>query len=463
VVEAVDVVEVTTRLVVAALALFGCAAGGGDNFTITGRVAPGAVARKVALAAPDRTITHVMAIDPETASPHSTLGAVGADGSFELEVTPGTPYVLVFVDDTAVGADMAVAIFRAGTLHSLSPQLAGHIDLGDVSIDPTTQTATSGVGYDELLASLGLSAAGAEYLGTIDDLSLRYANPDIDGNGVIDLVEKHSFALTFVVGSTLHSGSSTGRILTIDDITDTFLPDSGPDVATPVFDQTFVYAEYPAVFDSTVYVVAGSPATNLLNGGVYSVTETDATAALPSGYSSTIAGTGTVGWGAIYNFDQDPGLELPGSGGSPATLAFTLGGIGASLTFTNVVTPTHEALAASGALALFLRLDTTAGLYTSIDYRWMKRASDTSWVPATGEEIALTLSSDGAYVGFQHVGTTNGPGFAIPAEPTGTIAWDQLSTGPDDICAMAVSYDDRLGLQHFIGAVLPNPGISCPR
>jgi hypothetical protein len=447
-------------MAVAALALFGCV-GGGDDFTITGRVAPGAVARTVALAAPDRTITHVMAVDPETASPHSTLAAVGADGSFELTVRPGTPYVLVFVDDTAVGADMAVGIFRAGTLHSIAPQLAGHIELGDVSIDPTTQTATSGLGYDELLTSLGLSAAGAEYLGAIDDLSLRYANPDIDGNGVIDLVENRSFALTFVVGSTLHSGSSTGRILTIDDITDKFLPDSGPDVATPVFDQTFVYAEYPAVFDSTVYVVAGGPATSLLNGGQYTVTEA-AVAAMPSGYSSTIAGTGTVGWGAIYNFDQDPGLELPGSSGSPATLAFTLGGIGTSLTFTNVVTPTQESFAASGTLAVFLRLDTTAGVYTSIDYRWMKRASATSWVPATAEEIALTISSDGAYVGFQHVGTTNGPGFAIPASASGTIVWDQRATRPDDICAMAVSYDDRLGLQHFIGAVLPNPGISCP-
>jgi hypothetical protein len=127
------------------------------------------------------------------------------------------------------------------------------------------------------------------------------------------------------------------------------------------------------------------------------------------------------------------------------------------------VTPTHESLADSGTLAVFLRLDTTAGLYSAIDYRWMKRASPTSWVPATAEEIALAISTDGAYVGFQHVGSSDGAGFAIPAQPNGSIAWDQQATGPDDICAMAVSYDDKLGLQHFIGAVLPNPGVSCPR
>ena len=454
----------TTKLaVVALIASFGCIGDRGD-FTITGRVASIAVARTIDDTASDRAITHVMAVDPETASPQRTLAAVGTDGSFELAVKPGTPYVLVFVDDTAVGADMVVGIFRAGTLDSIAPQLAGHLELGDVSVDPTTQTATSGVPYDDLLASLGLTAAGAEYLGSIDDLSLRYANPDIDGNGVIDLVENHSFALTFVVGSTLHSGSSAGRILTIDDITDTFLADSGSDVATPVFDQTFVYAEYPSSFDNTEYVAAGSPAASLLNGGVYAATEGDDTPAAPcSGYSSTIAGTGTVGWGAIYDFDDDPGLELPGSSGGPATLAFTLGGIATTLTFANVVTPTHESLADAGTLAVFLRLDTTAGQYTSIDYRWMKRASATSWLPATAEEIALAISSDGAFVGFQHVGTTMGPGFAIPAQPSGTIAWDQVATGPDDICAMAVSYDDKLGLQHFIGAVLPNPGVSCPR
>ena len=454
----------TTKLSVAAfVALLGCV-GDRDDFTISGHVASSAVARTLAPAAPDRTITHVMAVDPETASPQRTLAAVGTDGSFELSVKPGIPYVLVFVDDTAVGADMVVGIFRAGTLHSISPQLAGHLELGDVSIDPTTQVATSGISYDELLATLGLTEAGAEYLGSIDDLSLRYANPDVDGNGIIDLVEKHSFALTFVVGSTLHSGSGDGRILTIDDITDRFLPDSGPDVATPVFDQTFVYAEYSSSFDSTVYVVGGSPADTLLAGGAYTATEADGTpAAACSGFSSTIAGTGTVGWGAIYDFDDHPGLELPGSSGSPATLAYTLGGIGATLTFTNVVTPTHASLADSGTLAVFLRLNTTAGRYTSIDYRWMKRASASSWIPATTEEIALAISSDGAYVGFQHVGTTSGPGFSIPAQSSGTIAWGQLATSPDDICAMAVSYDDKLGLQHFIGAVLPNPGVSCPR
>src|ERR1043166_9118597 len=183
------------------LAAVGCMGGDDNQLTITGRAAM-AVARTQSDAA-GRTITHVMAVDPESASPHRSLSTVGSDGSFTLVIETGRPYVLVFVDATAKGTDMVVAVFRARTLDTLSPQVAGHLEMGDVTVDPMTHTATAGIGYDDLLAQLGLSAAAAEYLGSIDDLSLRYANPDIDGDGVIDQEQDRRYQLDFHVRSNL--------------------------------------------------------------------------------------------------------------------------------------------------------------------------------------------------------------------------------------------------------------------
>ena len=106
--------------------------------------------------------------------------------------------------------------------------------VGDVMLDPGTQTASLGISYDDLLSGLGLSAAAAEYLGSVDDLSLRYANPDIDGDGKIDLEQDRRYGLDFHVRSNLRLGSSAGRNLTVADLTDQFAAESGPSVATVV-------------------------------------------------------------------------------------------------------------------------------------------------------------------------------------------------------------------------------------
>lgn len=409
-----------------------------------------------------RTVTHVMAVDPESASPRRTLAQVHADGSFALELDTGRPYVLVFIDSTAVGADMVVGVFRAQTLDTLAPQVAGSLELGAITTDPATQTASLGISYDALLAGLGLSADGAAYLGSVDDLSLRYANPDIDGDGVIDLEQDHTYALDFHVRSNLKIGSETGANVTVNDLTDHFLATDGANVATPVFNLTSAYVEYPASVDSTAYVAMATPPPTLINGAAFSATEGANPAPFaPTSFSSLSFG-GTGGWGADYDYTATPGLELPGAGGTPATLRYTLGASSTTLTFSNVVTRTRASLTDTGTLAIFVRLNTAAGQYTGIDYAWMKRASATSWVPATADEIALTISGDGGYISFHRMPSWHNEfGVAIPAQPSGSIAWTFPATGPNDVCGLAVSYDDKLGLRHFIGGADPNAGVTC--
>jgi hypothetical protein len=452
-----------------ALLLASACAGSSDDvggYTISGRVGTMVTARTAAPSAP-RTVTHVMAVQPVSASPIRTIAAVGADGSFSLSVTPGEPYVFVFVDSTAVGPDMAVAMFRANTLDTVSPQLDGHLDMGDVTIDPSTQTATASTPYDEVIAELGLDPAAAEYLGSVDDLSLRYANPDIDGDGMIDLVEGHQFGIDFHVRSNMRRGSASGANFTVADMTDQFFPDSGPDVATPVFNLTSAYAMYPTAMDPTTYIDATSmpPLQLLTHGAAYTVTLADGST---PGANTSFSGVGganpnspMTSWGADYDLEHDSALELPGSGGSPATLAYTLGAIGTTLTFTNVVTRTKASLTADGTIAIFTRLNTTAGAIASVDFNWMK-LSGGAWVAATADEIAVTIGSAGGYMSV-HVqpNYSNQVGVQIPATPAGNIPWTGAPVQPGQICGLAVSYDDKLGLRHFIGGADPNPGVTC--
>ena len=251
-----------------------------------------------------------------------------------------------------------------------------------------------------MIAALGLDPSAAEYLGSVDDLSLRYANPDIDGDGMIDLVEGHQFGIDFHVRSNMRRGSAAGANFTVADMTDQFFPDSGADVATPVFNLTSAYAMYPTAMDATSYIDSSQPPQLLENGAAYTVTLADGTTPAAntsfSGVGGAVAGP-MSSWGADYQLEGSD-LELPGSGGSPATLAYTLGARGTTLTFTNVVTRTKASLTADGTLSIFTRLNTTAGMVASIDYIWMKRAAG-AWVPATADEIALVIGSAGGYIG----------------------------------------------------------------
>jgi hypothetical protein len=433
------------------------------GFKIKGSVGDTSRARHAAPDAP-RTITHVMAVQPISASPIRTVAEVKADGSFSLDVTPGQPYVFVFIDSTATGADMAVAIFRSATLDTIAPQADGELDMGSVAIDPTMQTATPGVSYDTLIADLGLDPAAAEFLGSIDDLSLRYANPDIDGNGVIDIVENHQFGIDFHVRSNMRRGSASAPNFTVADMTDQFFPTSGDDVATPVFNLTSAYAMYPSTMDPTAYVDQSNPYMSLLtHGAAYTVTVADgSTPGANTSFSGMPSGGPMSSWGADYDLEHNAALELPGSGGSPATIAFTLGSIGTTLTFTNVVTRTKASLVAEGTISIFAKMNTTAGVVSSIDYKWMKTHAG-EWVPATSDEIAVAIGSEGGFMGV-HVlpNWSNQMGIRIPAEPTtGSVQWTDTPFAPETVCGLAVSYDDKLGLRHFIGGADPNPGVVC--
>jgi hypothetical protein len=109
---------------------------------------------------------------------------------------------------------------------------------------------------------------------------------------------------------------------------------------------------------------------------------------------------------------------------------------------------------------------------TSVDYQWMKRESATSWVTATAEELGLLVTDNGGGASF-HIGGGE-VHLQIPPEPSGTVAWDAANLSlrdlteaeltaatPDDLCSVAVAYDDKLGLRLFAGgADAANPCVA---
>ena len=374
--------------------------------------------------------------------------------------------MVVFIDSTKVGTAMVGGIYQNTTFHTIAPLQPGKTDIGDVTIDPAMQTATASIDYNTLLADLGLSPSAADYLGSIDDLSLRYANPDIDGDGLIDVDQgdDHSFGIDFHLRWNLLNGPG-GPQFTMADMTDKFFPTSGDNVPTPVLTLSSIYASYPLALDGTQYVqmATNGPGGTLINGASFACTQYDGSDCPP--HAEFSGGSGPFGpntWGVDFDQSDVGQQELPGSEGVPAQLAFTLGATNTTLTFPNVVTQTREQLNGDGTMAIFTKLNTVGGTIASVDYEWMKFVSGT-WTPASAEEIALTIGSAGGFMSAHIVPNYNDEvEIALPAQPTGTVPWPRDGNTPDDICALAVSFDDKIGMRHFIGGASPNPGVTCP-
>lgn len=441
-----------------------------DAFRVTGRVASSANALR---AAPEgetpRVVTHVMAVTPSSQDLRRILAEVGSDGSFSLDLDPSQPWVLVFVDSSRHGKDMIVGVFQADTLDTITPAAGGDASLGDVTI--ADSTASAGISYDALLEALGLDEATAALIGEVDDLCLRYVNPDIDDDGVIDtLQEHHDLRLDFHTHFDL--GEPADRT-TVDDLVGDFLDFETAEIN---YRGTGVYTAFPssfysgdlttsawASFDQTFYYQSHNPA---IPSGMTAAGDQVPRAALV---------IDDFGGGEYQTFgpygQAEAGRDLPqgeyrfgfGAANGPTTL-----------TFTHVQTRTNAELAAAENFIMpFLKIVPTDDACTSacriarIDYQWMKR-SDSGWIDATAAELAVVVSGRGGFLSivlYEDDGEKKVE-VAIPtANPIGTVPWAEASvalrggaTGADldaattaDLCHVGLSYDDKLGMRMFAG------------
>ena len=408
----------------------------------------------------EKHVSHVMAITPSSQNTQRVVSEVDATGAFSLDLDPARLWVLVFVDSSKIGSDMIAGVFRAQGLDTVAPLHTGGVDLGAVST--TDGTATASLSYDDLLAALGIDAASALFLGSIDDMCLRYVNPDVDGDGVIDALQKNppSYLLDFHVQFALR----TDRSVAVDDMFDAFLPDT----VTLSYGGTGIYASFPktafadgweasrwASFDEEIHY---APNGGMSGGGPL--------VAMPGSNiaASDISVTSFGDYSSLGAFAV-PGFDMPNGN-------YRFGAGSKTLTFTNVRTATDARLAAASDFIMpfirFVRTDpscTTACAISTIDYEWRKR-TDAGWITATAGEVALVAGDQGGFLSIRLDNDMNkNIGFTLPATSvTGTVPWGMAMT-PDaatkvaavhattsDLCHIGLSYDDKMGMRYF-GAI----------
>lgn len=446
----------------------------GDAFVLSGRMqqlqaallpdSPG-----VAAAPAPKQVSHVMAVNPSSQNPTRVVAPVTSGGLFSLTLEPGHPWVLVFVDSSRTGADMIAGIFRASTLDTVAPAMPGTGELGTVEVMPDG-TAAAGIDYEALLATLHLSSDDAALLGAVDDVCLRYVNPDIDGDGMIDQMQAgHEFRLDFHVQFGMSTGATGSAMATVSDIVGRFLPGA----AGIRYGGVGIYVTQPAAYApvdaATAWASFEQPITYYPGG----FNPMPRTAAAGDRIPGTDLMLGTMGETRSQGIYAAAGADMPQG-------RYDWGVGTHTLTFTNVRTHSDAHLAAAANFIMpFIQLVPGEAdcapvcRVTAVDYAWMKR-TDSGWIPATASELSLIVSEAGGYVSIvkSFDNGTERAGFTIPADSTtGTLPWasarlegltaaDFAAMTSDQICHLGISYDDKLGMRMF-GGIANAPG-TCP-
>lgn len=405
-------------------------------------------------------VTHVIASNTDTNESH--VASVGADGSFSLPVEAGENWVLTYIDSTKTGADMLVSTFSAGALDTLPPAVgSGNVELG--TVDATGEKATSTLAESDLLTSIGMSTEAAATYGAIDDVSLRYSNPDIDADGKVDAENGQKFLLDF------HNRFS-------------FKKPGGGDYAMKDIKNAFPAAD--ALLEFT-----GSGIIPWFEDSAFSEPVTDYKWSFSSDaqLNSTCAGIAgdALAAGTECELSLNGAQSVPGKPSIELKAAvdgtYTLVAGGKTFTWTNV--KVSDFSGAEGFVALYVKMDVSdADKLTGISYKWQRKTAE-GWELATPEVLKLIVAGKGGYASLKVGGMNSGKelGITIPLESEGSIVFanakyhvagtgeapeDALVMLPEGVTEAAVkagldwqsvlenpgiSYDDKLGMRFFFG------------
>ncbi len=381
------------------------------------------------------SITHVMAVSPLAGDLVKVI-APAVDGTFSIDVEPGRPWALVFLDANQRGSDMVHGILRADTLDTFVPVTGGDIDLGEISID--NREATMAGSSEDLDNALGVSRRTLATLGGIDDIALRYANPDIDGDGLFDTFQAR---LDIHGEYTIHA---SGRAATADDFVGNAVSIDYQHVGTGLYARlpdgfgTVDHADADVTFDQPYYgyfagaesgpIAAGQPVDELTFGddrtfGVFC----RADHAIPSGTYSFRSGAHTLD----FSFVRPP-IDMK----------------------MNRVMPRLHFVPVDPACTSNCRID-------RIDFAWARRTY-TGWTQLTDEEASILRPAGSIDFVFADAGTRR---YELPiGTATGSVPWkDSQSTG--DILYGNLTFQSRPGMKlsaHFGDSTLAPRPIGIP-
>ncbi|HET9993441.1 MAG TPA: hypothetical protein VFQ65_33120, partial [Kofleriaceae bacterium] len=242
--------------------------------------------------------THVVASTPSHLAIQKVATPVAANGSFDLALAPGYAWSIAFVDSHQVGSAMVVGSLAAGDVDAFVPAAAGGVDLGNVTF---AGRAHPSIATGELVAALGMTASP----GTTDDLATRYANPDVDNDGVLDALQPdRDYRLDFLAKAELTNG---GHVATIDDLV------RGMSFIGVAYVQTGIVVSLPPVRNAVDHRLDGAmmaftaPYYGTYEGAATPVTPAGSAVGAPELKLGTVDGYPTIGAFARGGFDLPRG------------------------------------------------------------------------------------------------------------------------------------------------------------
>ncbi len=426
--------------------------------------ADGSVDREKLIAAhPDAA----SAIEGKTDAEVKELLSEGEEGSGSPEATPWT---VTYVDSTKTGKDMIVSRFAANTLDTLSPVSGTNSRLRLGNVTPALDgAAATDISYTDILSGIGMSEATATTFGAIDDISLRYINPDIDNDGILDMPvldlegnmtgNQKKFILDFHNRFTFSSPSDNQ--ITPVDLKNRFPDEAAGGIAnlTLTYNGTGIIPELEkAEFTAapTEYTWTFSEAVDL--GTSNHCNEAPSSTSLAANTACTKPYT--------VNPDYERyqlGLEVA----LPKNGTYELKAGGKTFTWTNV--KVSDFSAGVGFVALFTKLNVDSNdKFTGFDFKYMRKTAS-GWEAASTETLALIVKGKGGFFSMKIDGTNSGKqcGTYVPKTSTGSVAFASAelhcqndSNGAIEAALKAgldwsrfsdagISYDDKLGMRFF--------------
>ena len=387
------------------------------------------------------SVTHLVATNPTTGErivvDLKTDGEI--DGRFSIALPSGVgSWVVTFANANKKGAAMRVATLQSGGLDAFSTKDGGAIDFGKVSFDGRLAHGTTT--WDRLETAFGETQTALVQRGKVDDLGLRYANPDIDSNGEIDALEGHAYRLD-INGSV--SIQTDGRDAVITDLV------QGMRAPSLRYLGTTIQAEVPDNMGMNMFT-----GTLQFEQPFYGTALGSNTPMVEAG---TRIGQPHIKFGELFGAKQ-LGVVATGQHNAPNG-TYRFGFDNGQLTFSDVKTPSIETLAAGVDYTVaFVRIRPThAGCVTdcdigSIDLEWMRQTRD-GWTHVAGPsdahlDILAGMGSKRVYLAANLTdGATSQEWSKMPVTNSGILRSELSYITTSKLCFLAVSYTSELGMK----------------
>jgi len=418
-----------------AVSTLGCASENDGALHISGQLADAS------------NVTHVVAANPTTGERVVVdLKADGqADGRFEIALPGGDgSWVVTFADASKTGAAMKIATLQTGGLDAFRTTDGGAIDFGTVKFNGKYAHGTTTWG--RLSRFFGESESALRTRANLDDLSLRYSNPDVDGNGKLDALEGHEFRLD-VDGT--YRLQVKGADVTIGDLV------TGLANPTVRYMGTTISAAVPA--DMGMNMLSG---TVQFEQNFYGTVNSNM---VPAG---TRIGYPYIKYGELDG-NQVVGVVAAGTSDAPSG-AYKFGFDTGELTFSDVAAPRMGTMSSASDYAVpFVTIRTVKpGCKTdcdisSIDLEWM-RATEHGWEQVKGpsdarlDVVAQIGSKRPALSTTLTDGATSQNWQDMPVLGSGITRNELSYINTNRLCYVAVSYASDLGMKMTSQTV--NPG-----